>query len=110
MSAKTIPNHVEPEVEPEGQESYIVTEGKKRGWKMNIAVVDTHGDLVAFIRMDGAQFASINVSQGKARTAARFRRESFLESVDFSKRVGSKPLTAGAGEMHPARRPASGRQ
>src|SRR5208282_1534501 len=31
MSAKTTPNHVEPEVEPEGQESYIVTEGKKRG-------------------------------------------------------------------------------
>jgi glc operon protein GlcG len=51
-------------------------EGKKRGWKMNIAVVDTHGDLVAFLRMDGAQLASIGVSQGKARTAARFRRES----------------------------------
>ncbi len=31
MSAKGTPNHVEPEVEPEGQESYIVTEGKKRG-------------------------------------------------------------------------------
>ena len=31
MSAKTTPSHVEPEVEPEGQESYIVTEGKKRG-------------------------------------------------------------------------------
>ena len=24
MSAKTIPNHVEPEVEPEGQESYKI--------------------------------------------------------------------------------------
>src|ERR1035438_3339630 len=32
MNAKTsAANHVEPEVEPEGQESYIVTEGKKRG-------------------------------------------------------------------------------
>jgi glc operon protein GlcG len=51
-------------------------EGNKRGWKMNIAVVDTHGDLVHFSRMDGAQLASIPISQGKARTAARYRRES----------------------------------
>jgi uncharacterized protein GlcG (DUF336 family) len=50
-------------------------EANKRGWKMNIAVVDTHGDLVHFSRMDGAQLASINIAQGKARTAARFRRE-----------------------------------
>jgi uncharacterized protein GlcG (DUF336 family) len=42
---------------------------------MNIAVVDTHGDLVAFARMDGAQLGSISISQGKARTAARLRRE-----------------------------------
>lgn len=43
---------------------------------MNIAVVDTNGDLVHFLRMDGAQIASVTISQGKARTAARFRRES----------------------------------
>jgi uncharacterized protein GlcG (DUF336 family) len=53
-------------------------EGKKRNWKMNIAVVDTNGELVHFLRMDGAQIASVNVSIGKARTAARFRRESRL--------------------------------
>jgi uncharacterized protein GlcG (DUF336 family) len=51
-------------------------EGNKRGWKMNIAVVDSHGDLVHFSRMEGAQLASINIAQGKARTAARYRRES----------------------------------
>ena len=51
------------------------TEARKHDWKMNIAVVDTHGDLVAFERMDDAQYASIEVSQNKARTAARFRRE-----------------------------------
>lgn len=50
-------------------------EAKKRDWKMNIAVVDTHGDLVAFERMDGAQLASIAISQRKARTSAGFRRE-----------------------------------
>lgn len=50
-------------------------EAKKHDWKMNISVVDTNGDLVAFQRMDGAQLASIEVSQHKARTAARYRRE-----------------------------------
>jgi glc operon protein GlcG len=54
----------------------VEAEAAKHRWKMNIAVVDTHGDLVAFGRMDGAQLASITISQGKARTAARYRRES----------------------------------
>ena len=53
-------------------------EAKKRNWKMNIAVVDTNGELVAFERMEGAQIASGSISVGKARTAARFRRESRL--------------------------------
>ena len=56
----------------------VEAEVVKHRWKLNIAVVDTHGDLVAFSRMDGAQLASITISQGKARTAARFRRESRL--------------------------------
>jgi glc operon protein GlcG len=51
-------------------------EAKKRNWKMNIAVVDTNGELVHFSRMEGAQIASVNISIGKARTAARTRRES----------------------------------
>jgi glc operon protein GlcG len=51
-------------------------EAKKRNWKMNIAVVDTNGEIVMFERMEGAQIASGNISIGKARTAARFRRES----------------------------------
>ena len=51
-------------------------ESKKRNWKMNIAVVDTNGEPVMFERMEGAQIASGNISIGKARTAARFRRES----------------------------------
>jgi glc operon protein GlcG len=53
-------------------------EAKKRNWKMNIAVVDTNGELVHFSRMEGAQIASVPISIGKARTAARFRRESRL--------------------------------
>src|SRR6201994_434665 len=51
-------------------------EAKRRNWKMNIAVVDTNGELVHFSRMEGAQIASGPISIGKARTSARFRRES----------------------------------
>jgi uncharacterized protein GlcG (DUF336 family) len=50
-------------------------ESKKRDWKMNIAVVDSGGNLVAFQRMDGAQTASIAIAQHKARASAQFRRE-----------------------------------
>jgi uncharacterized protein GlcG (DUF336 family) len=52
-----------------------VAEAAKHKWAMNVAVVDSHGDLVAFERMDGAQLASISISQHKARTAVRYRRE-----------------------------------
>jgi glc operon protein GlcG len=55
--------------------STAVAEAKKRDWKMNVAVVDSGGSLVAFQRMDGAQLASIQISEHKARTAAMFRRE-----------------------------------
>ena len=51
-----------------------VVEAKKRGWKMNVAVVDSGGNLVAFERMDGAMLASIQIAQHKARAAATFRR------------------------------------
>ncbi|MGZ5871714.1 MAG: GlcG/HbpS family heme-binding protein [Bradyrhizobium sp.] len=53
-------------------------EAKKRNWKMNIAIVDTNGELVQFERMEGAQIASVTISVNKARTAARYRRESRL--------------------------------
>ena len=56
----------------------VEAEAARHRWKFNIAVVDTHGELVHFARMDGAQIGSVGVSQGKARTAARFRRESRL--------------------------------
>jgi uncharacterized protein GlcG (DUF336 family) len=44
-----------------------VAEAKKRGWKMNVAVVDSGGNLVAFQRMDGAMLASIQIAEHKAR-------------------------------------------
>ena len=52
-----------------------VAEARKHDWKLNIAVVDSGGNLVAFQRMDGAQLASIPISEHKARAAVTFRRE-----------------------------------
>ena len=51
-----------------------VAVAKKRNWKMNVAVVDWGGNLVAFQRMDGAMLASIQIAEHKARAAATFRR------------------------------------
>ena len=51
-----------------------LAEARERGWAVSIAVVDAAGELVAFARMDGAPYSSVDVSQAKARSAARFRR------------------------------------
>ncbi len=51
-----------------------VAEARKRNWKMNVAVADSGGNLVAFQRMDGAMLASIQIAEHKARAAATFRR------------------------------------
>lgn len=51
-----------------------VAEARKRNWKMNVAVADSGGNLVAFERMDGAMLASIQIAIHKARAAATFRR------------------------------------
>src|ERR1700742_1499878 len=51
-----------------------VEEVRKRNWKMNVAVADSGGNLVAFLRMDGAMLASIQIAEHKARAAVTFRR------------------------------------
>jgi uncharacterized protein GlcG (DUF336 family) len=51
-----------------------LAEAEKRGWSMDIAVVDSTGNLVVFRRMDNAALASIDIAVHKARTAARYRR------------------------------------
>jgi glc operon protein GlcG len=49
-------------------------ESKKNGWTVAVSIVDTAGDLVYFERADNTQAGSVNVSQDKARSAARFKR------------------------------------
>jgi len=51
-----------------------LAEAKKNNWTMAIAIVDTHGELVYFERMDDVQMGSVDIAIGKARSAARFKR------------------------------------
>ena len=56
-----------------------IADAKKRNWNtMCVAIVDPHGDLVYFERQDNCQFASVSISQHKARTAARYRRPTLV--------------------------------
>lgn len=66
-----------------------VAEAKKHSWKLNVAVVDSGANLVAFQRMDGAQLASIAVAEHKARAAASFRRETrvFEDNVQLKQNI-----------------------
>ena len=63
-----------------------MAEAAKRGWQINIAVVDSGANLVTFLRMDGAQLASIAISEHKARTAVKYRRptKAFEDAVQKS--------------------------
>ena len=52
----------------------VLAECQKNGWNVAVAVVDNHGFLVYFERMDNTQTASMDIAVGKARAAATYRR------------------------------------
>ena len=63
-------------------------EAAKRKWDgFCIAIVGPSGDLVYFEKLDNCQFASITISQHKARTAARYRRPTLV----FETLIGKGP-------------------
>lgn len=47
---------------------------KQNNWNMSIAVVDAGGDLLGFLKLDGASTGTVQIALGKARTSARFGR------------------------------------
>ncbi len=51
-----------------------VAECAKNSWRIAVTVVDTHGYLVYFEKMDDTQIASVGISQTKAKAAATYRR------------------------------------
>lgn len=52
----------------------VIGECSKNQWNVAVAVVDNHGFLVYFERMDNTQTASMDIAVGKARAAATYRR------------------------------------
>src|ERR1039458_8564613 len=63
-------------------------EAAKRKWDaFCIAIVGPSGDLVFFEKLDNCQFASVTISQHKARTAARYRRPTLV----FETLIGKGP-------------------
>jgi len=57
----------------------------------SIAVTDSHGELIAFLRMDGCHLPPLTIAINKAFTAARERRES--GEVGQSSRTYPFPMT-----------------
>ncbi|MFN8977015.1 MAG: GlcG/HbpS family heme-binding protein [Gemmatimonadaceae bacterium] len=47
---------------------------RENQWNVSIAVTDPAGDLLGFLKLDGAATGTVQIAQGKARTAARFGR------------------------------------
>jgi glc operon protein GlcG len=62
-------------------------EARRHDFLMAFAIVEPSGALVAFERMDGVQYGSLEVAQAKARSAALFRRPSkaFADTVSQGK-------------------------
>ena len=56
-----------------------------------VAICDNYGFLLAFGRMDGAPVRSIDISQGKAYTAARMG----VDTGDFLERLNREKILAG---------------
>ncbi|HEY5279033.1 MAG TPA: heme-binding protein [Pseudolabrys sp.] len=67
-----------------------LAEATKRNWPMCIAIVGPTGDLVYFEKMDDCQYASVTISQGKAKSAARYRRPTIV----FERLMGNSPFNS----------------
>lgn len=79
-----------------------LAEGRKNGWYVAAAVVDTGGVLVHFERIEGTQNGSTEAAIEKARTSAAFRRPSkaFEDVVasgktNYLKLPGTVPIEGG---------------
>jgi len=62
----------------------IVAECQKNSWNVAVAIVDTHGYLVYFERMENTQYASMDIAIGKAKAAATYRRptRAFADAIN----------------------------
>jgi glc operon protein GlcG len=80
----------------------VTAEAEKHEWALNIAVVDSGANLVAFARMDGAQLGSIAISEHKARASVKFRRptkvfEDGIQKNDYKYQLSLDDIIASRG-------------
>ena len=52
----------------------VIAECAKNQWNVSVAIVDTHGGLLYYERMEDTQYASNDIAIGKAKAAATYRR------------------------------------
>jgi uncharacterized protein GlcG (DUF336 family) len=68
----------------------VLAECAKNMWNVAVAIVDNHGFLVYFERMENTQTASMDIAIGKARSAATYRRPTRV----FMDVINKAPATA----------------
>jgi uncharacterized protein GlcG (DUF336 family) len=74
-----------------------LAECAKNSWNVAVAIVDPHGFLVYFERMEDTQYASMDIAIGKARTAATYRRTTRVFADVINK---GSPATATLGGIY----------
>jgi len=77
--AQTIPPPYGPPIGIEGARAVMAaaeSEAAKNNWAVVICIIDSGGNLVMLHRHNDVQLSSIEISQGKAKTALMFKRPS----------------------------------
>ena len=74
----------------------VIAECAKNQWNVAVAVVDNHGGLVYFERMENTQYASNEIAINKAKTAAVYRRPTRV-FADTINKGGPATATLGGG-------------
>jgi glc operon protein GlcG len=74
----------------------VIAECAKNQWNVAVAVVDNHGFLVYFERMENTQYASNDIAVNKAKTAAVYRRPT-RAFADVINKGGPATATLGGG-------------
>jgi len=74
----------------------VNAECQKNSWNVAVAVVDNHGGLVYFERMENTQYASNDIAINKAKTAAVYRRPT-RAFADVINKGGPATATLGGG-------------
>jgi uncharacterized protein GlcG (DUF336 family) len=76
----------------------VVAECMANKWNVAVAVVDTHGSLIYFERIEQTQYASADIAIMKARAAATYRRptRAFMDAINKAPATATLPGVVGS--------------